>query len=517
MLWCIDFGNLQFGDIGDSRFNNWVLEYFYITLSNQSPSFKTSNFFYPLINNILLSDNHWLIGIFYSFFRFLDFDSHSSYSIILILESIINFISCYYVLRKFNISKNSSAIGAFIFSFNTIIAIKISHSQLHFKAFILLAILFVFQYFKKRDFKYIALTLLSVVLQLMVSSYNGMFLIIFLIIIILTILSNYKFTDFKNFLPIKYSYKTSVLLILLSLILLSIYAIPYKETINIYNFNIPIILEKFQLNSILIPKDSQFIKNFLDIFSINIPNMNGENNLFIGFGVLIIIFLSLFNKKFHQTLNFTDKKIFFATFFTIIFFLIDSYVPTFYFFQLYLPGFNNLRAPSRFYFVVFFGIIFATAKFLNYLEITKNYKLKIIYYILVLLILFEAVSTKYHFSNHKSQEKYIKQYQELANKYGSPDSILLFTFSNDFLQNHDYIVENINILWAFLKNPELKIINGYTGHIILELNIANNCLDAQNIIIKNEKEINKIFKNNFKYDRKKLIILHDNKICKQKF
>jgi hypothetical protein len=198
MLWCIDFGNLQFGDIGDSRFNNWVLEYFYTALSKQSPSFKTSNFFYPLINNILLSDNHWLMGIFYSFFRFLDFDSYSSYSIILILESILNFISCYYVLRKFNLSKNSSAIGAFIFSFNTIIAIKISHSQLHFKAFIPLAILFVFQYFEKRDFKYIALTLFSVAMQLMASSYNGMFLIIFLIIIILTILSNYKFTDFKN-------------------------------------------------------------------------------------------------------------------------------------------------------------------------------------------------------------------------------------------------------------------------------------------------------------------------------
>jgi hypothetical protein len=51
-------------------------------------------------------------------------------------------------------------------------------------------------------------------------------------------------------------------------------------------------LETFQLNSILIPKDSLFIKNFLDIFSINIPNKNGENNLFMGFGVLIIIFLS---------------------------------------------------------------------------------------------------------------------------------------------------------------------------------------------------------------------------------
>jgi hypothetical protein len=163
--------------------------------------------------------------------------------------------------------------------------------------------------------------------------------------------------------------------------------------------------------------------------------------------------------------------------------------------------------------VVFFGIIFATAKFLNYLESNKNYKLKIIYYILVLLILFEAVSTKYHFSNHKSQEKNIREYQELAKKYGSPDSILLFTFSNDFLQNRDYVVEHINILRAFIKNPELKIINGYTGHIILELNIANNCLDSQNIIIKNEKKINKIFNNNFKYDRKKLVVFHDNKIC----
>jgi len=515
MLWCIDFGNLQFGDLGDSRFNNWVLEYFYTALSSQSSSFKTSNFLYPLINNMLLSDNHWFAGIFYSFFRFINFDQYKSYSILLMVESSLNFISCYYVLRKFNLSRNSSAIGAFIFSFNTMILIKISHSQLHFKAFIPLAILFVFQYFKKRNFKYLCLVIFCVSLQLMISSYLGMFLIIYLIIIILTIMGQFKIKDFKKFLPIKYSPKTSIPLLVLSLLCFSIYFFPYFYTINLYNLKFILTIGvPFELNAILFSKHSPLFIYFSELFQIEFSSKNIENNLFLGIGVWLTVILSIFAKNYHKFLEFSHKKIFLATAITILFFLMNKYLPTFYLAQLYIPGFNNLRVENRFFYVVFFGVILATAKFLHYLELKNNRKSKIIYYILVLIILIEAFLTKYHFSDHKSQEKNIAEYQELAKKYAKPDSILLFTFSNKFLQNRDYVIENINLQFAFLKQPQQMIINGYTGHMLMEINFANDCSNAENIVIKNEKKINKIFNNNFKYDRDKLVIFNDNKICK---
>jgi hypothetical protein len=510
MLWCIDFGNLQFGDLLDSRFNNWVLEYFFSALTNQNISFKTSNFFYPLINNMLFSDNHWFLGIFYSLFRFLNFDLYSSYSIILILESILNFASCYYVLTKFNFSQKSSAIGAFIFAFNTIIAIKISHSQLHFKAFIPLTILFIFQYFEKKDFRYISYTLLCITFQLQVSSYLGMFLIIYASIIILVIISDYKLADFKKFLPIKYQLKTSILIIILSIILLLIYALPYYENINIYNEKRPLSIGLFfELNSIFVSQVSFIYSILSEYFNLNLPESNGEKNLFLGFGVWIAIFSSFFFKKYYKSFNFSDKKIILATSITIIFFFLDKYIPTFFFLQLYSPAFGNLRSLNRFFYVIFFGIIYAVVKFLDFLEKNKNTKNIIIYYFLVFLIIFESISIKYHVSNHKSQQNSIKIYQELAKKYGNDHSILLFTFSENF--NH--IQENINILYAFMWQPQIKVINGYSGRFYLKLNLANNCSEAKNIILENEKEINKIFKNNFKYDRKKLVIFHDNKIC----
>ena len=510
MLLCIDFGNLQFGDIADSRFNNWVFEYFFSALTNQGNSFKTSNFFYPLINNMLFSDNHWFMGIFYSLLRILKFDHYQSYSIIIIIESILNFVSCYYVLTKFNLSRKSSAIGAFIFAFNTIIAVKISHSQLHFKAFIPLTILFIFQYFEKRDFRYVSYTILCICLQLIVSSYLGMFLVIYAGIIILTILSNYKINDFKKFLPQKYYLKTSILIIILSIIFLLIYALPYYENINIYNAKIPLTIGLFfELKSIFISQVSFIYSKLSEYLFLKLPENNGEKNLFLGFGVWIAIFLSFFFKKYHKNLNFNDKKIFLATSITILFFFLDKYIPTFYFLQLNFSAFGNLRSVNRFFYVIFFGIIYAVVKFLDFLEKNKSTKNLIIYYFFIFLIIFEAVSIKYEVSNHKSQEDSIKLYQELAKKYGNDDSILLFTFSENF--NH--IQENINILYAFMWQPQIKVINGYSGRFYLKLNLANNCSEAKNIILENEKEINKIFNNNFKYDRKKLVIFHDNKIC----
>ncbi len=510
MLWCIDFGNLQFGDLLDSRFNNWVFEYFFSALTNQGNSFKTSNFFYPLVNNMFFSDNHWFIGIFYSLLRILKFDHYQSYSIIIIIESILNFVSCYYVLNKFNLSRKSSAIGAFIFAFNTIIAVKITHSQLHFKAFIPLTILFIFQYFEKRDFRYVSYIILCICLQLMISPYLGLFLVIYSVIIILSILSNYKIVDSKKILPQKYHFKTSILIILLSIIFFLIYALPYYENINIYNSKKPLTIGLFfELKSILISDTSFFYNKIYEYFNLKLPKSHAETNLFLGFGVWIAIFLSFFFKKYHKNLNFNDKKIFLATSITILFFFLDKYIPTFYFLQLNFPAFGNLRSVNRFFYVIFFGIIYAVVKFLDFLEKNKSTKNLIIYYFLLFIIIFEAISTKYHVSNHKSQEDSIKLYQELAKKYGNDHSILLFTFSENF--NH--IQENINILYAFMWQPQIKVINGYSGRFYLKLNLANNCSEAKNIILENEKEINKIFKNNFKYDRKKLVIFHDNKIC----
>jgi hypothetical protein len=65
----IKFGTNSFGDLRDGRFSNFVLEHFYRALIGEEKSFKNANFFYPTPNVIMLSDNHWILGFIYAFFR----------------------------------------------------------------------------------------------------------------------------------------------------------------------------------------------------------------------------------------------------------------------------------------------------------------------------------------------------------------------------------------------------------------------------------------------------------------
>ena len=143
----IKFGANNFGDLKDGRFSNFVLEHFYRALNGEEKSFKNANFFYPAPNVILLSDNHWFLGFIYVFFRNLGFNSSNSYNFWIFCGFFANFITSYYVLKKFNFSKNSSAIGAYLFTFNQIILQKIGHPQLNFKIFIPLTLLYSKQYF----------------------------------------------------------------------------------------------------------------------------------------------------------------------------------------------------------------------------------------------------------------------------------------------------------------------------------------------------------------------------------
>ena len=172
----IKFGTNSFGDLRDGRFSNFILEHFYRALIGEEKSFKNANFFYPSPNVIMLSDNYWFLGFIYAFFRNLGFNSSNSFNFWIFCGFFANFISSYYVLRKFNFSKNSSAIGAYLFTFNQIILLKIGHMQLNFKVFIPLTLLYSKQYFETLNFKYISYIILCVILQLLCNSYNGNFL-----------------------------------------------------------------------------------------------------------------------------------------------------------------------------------------------------------------------------------------------------------------------------------------------------------------------------------------------------
>ena len=510
----IKFGTNSFGDLRDGRFTNFVLEHFYRALIGEEQSFKNANFFYPAPNVIMLSDNHWFLGFIYAFFRNLGFNSSKSFNFWIFCGFFANFISSYYVLRKFNFSKNSSAIGAYLFTFNQIIFFKIGHMQLNFKAFIPLTLLYSKQYLETLDFKYISYIILCIILQLLCSSYNGNFLALFVFIFFVIYLSKFKKDDFHKIFLQKFSLKISIPILIFSIFLLILYALPYLETKDIYNFEGPLSNgEYFTLNSLLTLGNSPFWNFITNYFSLKSLEIYGENQFFFGIGLWLAIFGLIINKNLHKNLQYFDKILIKSTLFILFFFWLDKYIGTFYFLQLSIPSFFPLRASTRFFYVIFFAIVYLATFSLNYLEKTNKKKLL---YIITAIILGESLTCFIPNSNFSEEENEIQEYKNLILQHGNKDSVFFFVIDTKNRPTN-YIKNEINIMIAS-RDLGAKTINGYSGQMPLyKKNYINNCQEISKIIEYDEDAISNALKKEFKYDRKNLLVFFGKELCTNKF
>lgn len=88
------------GDLGDSRFNMFVLEHGYRWLIGLDASFWSAPFFYPAPNVIALSDNH-LGGVpIYSAFRLLRCRRETAFQLWLVSIFSLNYFVTWIVLRS---------------------------------------------------------------------------------------------------------------------------------------------------------------------------------------------------------------------------------------------------------------------------------------------------------------------------------------------------------------------------------------------------------------------------------
>jgi hypothetical protein len=510
----IKFGTNSFGDLRDGRFNNFTLEHFYRALIGEEQSFKNANFFYPAPNVIMLSDNHWFLGFIYAFFRNLGFNSSKSFNFWIFCGFFANFISAYYVLRKFNFSANSSAIGAYLFTFNQIILLKIGHMQLNFKAFIPLTLLYSKQYFETLDFKYISYIILCIILQLLCSSYNGNFLALFVFIFFVIYLSKFKKDDFHKIFPQKFSLKISIPILVLGIFVLTIYALPYFETMNIYNIRGPLTNEEnFSLISLLTLSNSSLWNFITNYFSLKSLENYKENQFFFGIGLWLATLSLIFNKNISKNLQYFDKILIKSILLTLLFFWLDQYINTFGFLQISIPSFSLLRASTRFFYVIFFAIVYLATFSLNHLEKTNKKKLL---YILTTIILAESLVSFIPNSNFSEEENTIQEYKNLILQHGNKDSVFFFVVNNKNRPT-SYVQNEISIMIAS-RDLGAKTINGYSGQIPLyKKNYTNNCQEISKIIEYNEDVISNVLKKDFKYDRKNLLVFFGKELCTNQF
>ena len=510
-----DFSKLP-GDMGDTRFNQYVLEHFYQFITNRTTSFWNAPFFYPFKNTIAFSDSHLGSAPIYSFFRFIGFNQNTSLQIWIIIGYITNLLVANTILFKLGMKPLSAALGAFLFSFGLPVMAQENHIQLTYRFCVPLVSFFFWKFSNKPKLTSALFLIICLTMQFYFSIYIGFFLVllvlimIFMIPVFLSSPSQIRFFGFwKNILVNAWIFSSEKerKLFLLGLIVcffsMGFLLIPHYSASQTYGFSrtpeeIKMMLPQPQ--SYFLADHSKFWNGNRFIFP-SIP-MQHEHQLFIGLSSSILILIGLMTKKSYKFNKFVLLNIICA--FLLVIYTIRIRDFSIYQFFAFLPIFSSIRSVSRIILVLIWPIsIFTTAAYDSFLrKKQKNiFHWLIIISIPVFLIFESLIYDNYTYSIKDSQsrlDKYIKQINETKENINE-DSILYIGFEWD---EKWYMSELDGMLLA--QELGISTLNGYSGNFPYEYQPFQICeqisyrissfMDFSNITDKNyyDEIINKV-------------------------
>ncbi len=161
------------GDLGDSRFINYILEHFHQYAIGNEKSYWDAPFMYPYTNVTALSENLLGTAPIYSVFRFGGFNRESAYQLWILALFSLNYIGCFIALRLWSKHTVLSACGAYIFAFGIYNIGQLDHMQVFPKFMVPFAMYFFWRALDQRRAIHLALAALSVVYQFYCGIYLG--------------------------------------------------------------------------------------------------------------------------------------------------------------------------------------------------------------------------------------------------------------------------------------------------------------------------------------------------------
>jgi hypothetical protein len=133
--------NLVPGDMGDARFNNYVLEHFHAYATGRVDSYWDAPMMYPQKNVIARSDNLLGTAPVYSAFRAMGWSRESAFQLWILVLFALNFWCAFLALKTWTGSTIGAACGAFIFAFGIHQIGHLNHVQVYPRFMIPLALL----------------------------------------------------------------------------------------------------------------------------------------------------------------------------------------------------------------------------------------------------------------------------------------------------------------------------------------------------------------------------------------
>lgn len=164
------------GDLGDARFNLYILEHFWQYAQGATPSYWNAPFFYPESQTIAYSDNLLGIAPLYAFFRLFGLLPETAFQLWFVCITSLNFVFAYWAFRALNIGSVGASAGAFVFAFSIALQSQLTHAQTYSRFAVPMALVALWQFLHSQQAKHLLLACLFWVWQVYASIYTGYFL-----------------------------------------------------------------------------------------------------------------------------------------------------------------------------------------------------------------------------------------------------------------------------------------------------------------------------------------------------
>jgi len=478
------------GDLGDARFNNFILEHFFrwiIEISKEnwgqflSPessiqfigklygNYWNGTFFYPYRMTMAFSDNLLGSAPFYAFFRFIGLEMMGAFQAWNILGFVLNFWAATYVLDRLKLTQLAVSGGAFFFAFGLPMLAQDTHPQLIYRFCIPLACYSLFELSQKPTLKALISLLFWSIWQFYLAIYLGMFLTLMLFVICLllpVIQPELSFREWLFYWPRIFAqlWRTANLaqraLTFLGIftLLLALLALlwPYYWVSKSYGAFRP-----WDEISTMLPRlESYLLADRSSIWSTIGPRfsvpMQHEQQLFSGIAVSIMFLLGLIWITKVQNRLFALLNLGALLLLVILTLYFKEF--SFYKFIFSWPGFNGLRAISRIQLVLMWPEAVLTASALDLIIQKPGWLLnKLLPYLLVSLMIVESTLFQHvTFSKSDAQARLDRINKNIPAIV--PENPILIINGN---QDPAYMTEIDDMLVA--QELGWPILNGYSG------------------------------------------------------
>jgi len=448
------------GDMVDSRFINYVLEHVHRWVSGSNPHFWDAGFMFPFQKSLALSDNMLGAVTFYSIWRWLGFEMETSFQLWWLTVCILNYWTCFIVLRKLKLTPGSASLAAWIFAFGLFNLGQLNHMQMMLRFAVPVIFYSAYKLVNTGHWRYYLIYLTSTLFQLSAVLYTGIYAAYFSILFIIIYAWHSKQFNFTKFLVNQQQRFKFVLSSIAAIIGFILLMQPYQQMASVVGLRLfkEVLPYLPQLRTWLFPHEASLLWQFMINFTR--PESQAFWLLYAFPGIIILltmigIFISiiLFLTKRIKLVPLTSSFLLVAFIFFILHLRVfDNY--TLYAFIFKLPGINSIRIPLRFMHVELFLLVFIFGLFIN--------NLKFHYYLILgAVLMFDngfkpGQLPRVKKSDWIARREFIRHKLEPLQPQKSKPLVLIDTVQIAALTHLDAMV--------YTQQKGLKSVNGYSGY-----------------------------------------------------